>query len=322
MVIKNGKLLGYILALVAVFFWSLHALSIRHLVVYEEVSPFLLVFFRFFFWWLFLMLFCLAFVNKTDLKRFSDDKIFKDKFFILSVVFLVFTFIAFHGWLEYTFASDGMLLQSFYTVFVFIITLALFSHRLWEASNLRKLLIIIIAWSIWSSLILTNPPSEWMDRAWKTLWDILELISTVFLASYTVFNSELRKKFHSHNWLLITTAFLSVAAIVSLPFFIFNIDSLFPINNTKVLLIALISFWSTWIAYLLWFYAFKYLSAISMAIIFNITWIMTVIFEYLIYKHSSLVSWKLILWWILILASSIYIEYLNNKSKETKKISE
>ena len=115
-----------------------------------------------------------------------------------------------------------------------------------------------------------------------------------------------------NNFILLITSFtLLLWWIITLPFFIYSYWSLFPLTEIKINLILLISIWSTWIAFLCRFLAAKYFSAILLAFLTNIIWVTTIIVEYYVFNEVREITYKLVIWALLIILWSIYINVVS-----------
>jgi len=311
------KIYWYLLAFVTLIFLSIHWVWWRFLTTDEALNPFLVVFLRFLWWFLFLSLFLPLFTKKWDFKKLFKwkNKLFKNKNFWLSSIFFFLNLITFTFALEYTSASNTLLIESLAPIIVIIITLLYYPK---ESSNFnfRKIFFVSIIASIGSSLLVSDNSllTQWWNN--KLIWDFFAFTTMILFAFFSFFYVELRKDFENANWLIITSSFLFIWLALSSPALIFYYDSLFNISQTGLIFIWLISAWSTWLAYFTRFLAGRYLSAITLILIFNIVWLTTMIFEYLFYwETQNEITYKLYLWAILIIGSIYYINYLTSNKK-------
>ena len=312
------KLYWYLLAFVTLIFLSVHWVWWRFLTADEGLSPFLVVFLRFFLWFLFLAFFMPFFAKKKDFKQLFTwkNKLLKNKNFWLSSIFFFLNLITFVFALKYTSASNTILIESMSPIIVVLITF-IYYPKISSNYNFRKIFFVTVIASIGSSLLVSdNSLLNNSIENHKLMWDIMAFITMIFFAFFSFFYVELRKDFDKANWLIITASFLLVWAILSLPAFFIYYDSLFDLSQTAINFIFLISFGSTWLAYFTWFLAGRYLSAITLILIFNIVGLTTMIFEYLFYwKTQNEITYKLYLWAILIIWSIYYINYLTSNKK-------
>ncbi len=312
--INNKKIIWYWLAFVSLFFWSIHAVIIRYLVFENDISPISISFLRFFIWWLFLLIISYIFYKKSNFdKILKEEKIYKKDYFLLPVFFLTFNFIVFHWWLEYTLASNSILIEALSPVLVVLITMFFFMNKINNINNLKRIFMIVILWSVWSTLIVANLWNDWILQN-KLIWDMLEFVAMIFFAFFIVFNHELRFKTKDYPWIIITWLLLLFWSFLILPFAMFNMSSLFDISLKDFYLILLLSIWSTWLSYLFRFLASKYLNVITLALLFNVVWITTILVEKMVFPDINFITYKLIIWASLILIASSMVEFLNKKN--------
>lgn len=322
LLIKNKWIiLWYILALIAVFFLSLNGIGWRFLTTDEWLNPILVVFLRFFLGALLLLFFLLFFSKKQDFVQLLKSKkpLQKSKNFWFSGIFLFLVVLTFILWLKYSSASNIVLIQSLSPILVALITI-IFYPGFRQKYNYRKIFFIAIIASIWSSLLVSdNSLTIISDNNLKFLWDLLAFASMVFFALFSYYYVELKKEFDNSNWLVITFFFLCIWLLLSLPSLFFFYTQLFSISLIWLYFIWIIWFASTWLAYLLWFYAGKHLSALTLVVIYNLVWLLTIISEFLFYSDTSnKITYKLYIWAFLIISSLYYMNYIQNKKVLTK----
>ena len=78
----KDKVTGYLLALVALFLWSIHAVAIRYLTFDLWISANFIAFTRLFLWGISLLLIWFIFLKKEFFEIINTEKIFKNKLFI------------------------------------------------------------------------------------------------------------------------------------------------------------------------------------------------------------------------------------------------
>jgi len=276
---KNNKwiILWYFLAIITLCFLSIHWVWWRFLTTNEWLSPLLVVFLRFFWWVIILSLFLIFFSKKSDFKTlfYSEKSLLKSKNFWLSSIFFFFTLISFNFWTKLTSASDVILIQSLAPIIVLILTVIYYPKKS-KNYNFKTIFFITVIASIGSSLLLSDHSliaKNSLDT--KIYWDIISFFAMAFFAFFNFYYVELRKEFENSNWLIITASFLFVWLILSIPFLLIYYNQLFDISEKWIIFIMLISFGSTWIAYLTRFLAGKYLSAVTLILMFNIVWFTT-----------------------------------------------
>lgn len=310
----NNKMKWYIYAFISIALWSIHAVIIRYLVSDYWMSPFLIGFLRFFLWWIFLIFISIIFYKFSPKKLKKDlTIILKEKTLWLSSIFLFLNFLVFHLGLKYTFASNGIIIEALSPALVIILTLLFFSNRIKkDFSVIRKMFFVTFFATVWIALLINNTWTT-LNSEYKAIWDLLAFLAMIFFAFFIIFNSALRNKLNDINWILITWVWLTIGALFMFLFTIWDFNELNNLDQKQVYLILLLCIWSTWILYLSWFMAARYINHITLSILVNIIWITTIITEFIIYKDNWLIWWKLILWTIIILWASVYTELLNKK---------
>lgn len=313
---SKWKIYGFLLAFVTLIFLSVHWVGWRFLTTDEGLNPFLVVFLRFFLWFVFLIIFIPLFTKKKDFKLLFKwkNKLFKNKNFWLSSIFFFLTLFTFNSATEYTSASNVVLIQSMAPIIVAIITM-LYYPKDTSNYNFRKIFFVSVIASIGSTLLVSDNSllSAWNHKIW---WDLWAFAAMIFFAFFNFFYVELRKDFDKANWLIITSSFLFIGLILSLPALFLYYNSLFTLSQTWIFFTFLIWFGSTWLAYFTRFLAGRYLTALTLILIFNIVGLTTMIFEYLFYwTTKNEITYKLYLWAILIIGSIYYINYLTSNKK-------
>lgn len=312
----KGTIIWFILALVAILFWSIHSIAIRYMINDLGMSSMALLFLRYFTWTLFLVVLVLFITKKKEVKEIfnKNNNILKNKNFWITSLSIFATSLFLHLSLKYTSASIWMILLTMSPTLVVLYTMKFFQYKLKKYISIRKIFFTVLITSIWSALLI-NDYSFIKTNPWnyKHLWDFLAALAAISWALFDIYIVELRKDYKKTNGLIITSMYLWVWAIISLPIWLFFINTIFPLNMIKVWLIWLIWFWATWIAYLLRFLAARYLNAIILSILANILWVTTVISEYIVYWNSNPITINLIIWWLMIVFSTIYITYLTSK---------
>ena len=310
------KIYWYLLALTTLIFFSFNGVWWRFLTNEEWLDITFVVFLRFLWWFSFLLFFILFFTKKEDIKKVKESNILKDKLFWTASISMFFTILFFVWWVKFTSATNVSLIQSLAPILVALLTLYYYPKNN-KNINYRKIFFVLIIASIGSSLLLSDKSLLSLTTWWdKYFWDFYAFCSMVSFSVFLFFNVELRKKYKKYNWLIINTLSLLVWLILSSPSIIFYYENVLLMSNTATIYLIITSFGATWIAYLTWFLAWRYLSAIVLAVLFNIVWIFTIIIEsYLYSDYNNPISYKLYLWMAVIISSVIYINYLSNSKK-------
>ncbi len=309
------KIYGFILAFIAIFFFSFSALWARFLTTDEALNPVFLVFLRYIGGILGLLLFLPFVIKKKEIKEIFSKKrnILKNKNFWLSSIFLFLNLVFFIAGTKLSSASNVMLIEALSPIIVGLISLIYFWNKI--GKSYKTIFYLLLFSTIGSSLLFSDNSFIW-DGIWKSksVGDAFAFIWMIFFAIFSFFYVELRKDFKDVNGVIITLLFLLVGAILSFPSIFFFYRSFFEMTTNWYLVLALVSFGSTGIAYLTWFLAWKYLSAILLAMLFNLVGIITILYEHITYGqiHND-ITYKLILWAIIVLWVASYANYLDTK---------
>ena len=310
------KILGFLFAFITLSIFSIDTVAMKILLTDTEISSVWLSFLRYFLASLFLGIIYIIFFYIKDKKNVKillfKKNILKDKIFWWTILSMLFSITLFHYGLEFTSASNSVLIQTLSPVILMLLILFFFPHQLSKNLKTRKIFIIVITASLWSSVLLSGSILDfWLSS--KIYGDIVQFLSMILFWAFLLFNSELRNKYKNYNPIFITSLLFTCASFILLPFWFSYLITILDLSVYHLLLLLFVSIWSTAIAYLSWFLAAKYISSLTLGLLINIIWVTTVFFEYYIYKDSSLIGGNIILWWLIIIWVSIYIEYLNSK---------
>ena len=312
----KNKIIWFTLASIALFFWSVHSISIRYMINELWMSSMSVLFLRYFVWTIFLTFFMLIIVKKKEIKNVFrwKNNILKNKNFWFTSLSLITASILLHLSLKYTSASIWMILLTMSPTLVVLYTMMFFKEKLNKYISIRKIFFTVLITSIGSALLINDYSFVKEDGSnYKMIWDLFAAIATIARSLFNIYIVELRKDYKNYNWLLITTLYLGVWAIISLPIWIYFFNTILPLTIEKSLLILLVWAWSIWIAYFTRFLSSKYLNSIILSILWNILWVTTIISEYIIYWRTNPMTINLVIWGLMIIFSTIYITHLTNK---------
>lgn len=320
---KNKKLIGLLLLFVPIFFWSTHAVSMRYLIWEYDISPTLLTFYRALLGSAFILgvYFLSVIWKKWSVKKdfWELKKVFHDRVVWIVMWAFFLNLLTFNFGLKYTFATNTILIESLFPMIVFFLSLFFYKEYLdTNRKNIRKVFILLIIASIWVWLLVMNQSAEIPNSALKLFWDFMAFLSMIGLALFVMFNYILRKKYESVNGVLLTGTILGSAALICLPFILWEIWDFLAYNMEQILLIIYLGVWCVWLAFVFLFYVPRYLNHMAISVFLNIIWVTTLVFEYMIFKDSAILSINMLLWALLIVGAWMYIEYLNSKSEKEK----
>lgn len=304
--------LGYFCGLTAAVLRGFHAVVIRVLIK-QGVNPFLIGSLR-----LFIGSAILALIIgiTCTARRKPLPKIPYSPFFWLISISLGVNFLLFHKGMEFTTASDAVLLQAFAPVMVLVIVMLLIPNRmehLMRQSQLpQRVLQIIILGSIGSSLLLINEPADiFITTKAKFLGDIIEFIAMFAWALVLLGMHEYQKREPNHDSLAATAQFLFVGGLIMAPFVPWS--QMAALTNEQVFWILILAVFSTGISYFLWHLASKYLDVFPLMTIFNFGSVFNVTTETVILGLK--LTWKLVVGGLLILYAAVHAEIINTKYK-------
>lgn len=309
---RKHTLIGYLCAASAVIFWGFHPVLIR-LLINQGLNPYMIGSLR-----LFIGSAVLAIVLTlwNIIKKKSYPKVAYSKFFWIIAVSLAANFILFHKGLEYTIASDAILLEAFSPIMVLIIVMIFLpqriKHFLYYPGLLQKILFVLITGSIGSALLLINDPKDQMiiyER--KFIGDIIEFIAMFAWALVMLGMHEYQQREKETNILAATAQFLFVAAIIMAPFVPWG--EITAISTQQWMWLLVLGILSTSMTYILWHIASRYLDILPLVTLFNFTSIFNIITESIVL--GLLISWKLLIGGALILYASMRAKLLNEKYK-------
>lgn len=308
-------LLGYVCGITAAVLRGFHAVVIRVL-INQGVDPFLIGSLRLFVGSAILAL--IIGVTSTA-RRKSFPKIPYSPFFWLISISLGVNFLLFHKGMEFTTASDAVLLQAFAPVMVLIIVMLLIPNRMEHLMRQpqlpQRVLQIIILGSVGSSLLLINEPADiFITTKAKFIGDIIEFIAMFAWALVLLGMHEYQKREPNHDSLTATAQFLFVGGIVMAPFVPWS--ELAALTNEQMFWILILAVFSTGISYFLWHLASKYLDVFPLMTIFNFGSVFNVTTETLVLGLK--LTWKLVVGGLLILYAAVHAEVINTKYKISK----
>jgi len=301
-------IIGYSAAGVSAFFWGIHAVIIR-ILINQGVDPILIAALRLY---IGAGVIALVLLIWKGLRKEKALEIVYSRLFWIITASLAVNFVLFQKGLEFTIASNAVLLEAFAPVMVLILALLFLPQRVAHLTNryrgVQKILQIVIIGSIGSSLLLINDPQDLLStNENKLIGDLLEFIAMFAFALFIMGVHEYHTRFKSHNALLVSSQIFIFAAILITPFAMWN--QLPSITSMQWFWITMIGIFSTGVAYVAWHIASKYLDIIPLITIFNLVSIFTIISESLVLGLN--ISWKLIVGSILILFAAYQAKILN-----------
>ncbi|MBI5413577.1 DMT family transporter [Candidatus Peregrinibacteria bacterium] len=311
---QNSKkiLIGYVCAVSASFLWGFHSVAIRWLIK-DGVNPFLIGDLRLLIGSAALALTVLIW-DLAMRKPVSSLCVPYSKFFWLIAISLAANFLFFHKGLEYTIASDAILLEAFSPVMVLLIMMIFIPqriHHLIKHPELPKRVIqTVIIGSIGSALLLINDPKDILTASSvKLMGDVIEFVAMIAWALVLLSMHEYQQREKNHNSLAATAQFLFFAGLFLAPFVPWI--EVTKITGQEFFWIMVLGIGSTSMSYSLWHVASKYLDIFPLLTIFNLASIFTVITESMVLGLK--VSWTLLIGGAFILYAAMKAKLINSQ---------
>ena len=309
---RKKLIIGYSCGILATLFWGFHSVVIRMLIK-QGIDPFLIASLRLFIGSA--VLSTILFIVSVA-KRQKYPRVHYSPFFWLISICLGINFLLFQKGLEFTIASDAVLLEAFSPVMVLLIVMLFLPKRIHHLLIHRgiphKILWTVIIGSIGSSLLLVNYSTDLLiSRNLKLVGDFIEFIAMFVWALVMLGMHEYHKREAGSNILATTSQFLLAAALITSP--LGSWSQIVSITPVQWFWISVFGIFSTAGAYVLWHTASKYLDVLPLVVIFNLTSIFTVITESFVLGFT--ISWKVFLGGALILYAAMNAKILNTKYK-------
>ena len=276
-------------------------------------------FLRLLIWWIIIFISAKVMLRSMRNKWVKTEKfLFEKKFFIALWWYMAYHLLSYTS-LRYTSATNVELINAFTPVWLVIIALFLSPMIIARfRRNARLVFIIVLFGAVWSSLILNVWSGSHTFWSLQTLWVWLAFLAMLWYALFSLKISEYKE---NKNLLSVQVLYrlLLISAVAILPFALFtwfNSILLLSFNQTLLLVSFLAISW--WLSALLWMIAARNLNVLSFILLHNFTPLVTIWLE--MYLLGFELSWRILVWGLLIIWASISIEYLTNKQEKEEKI--
>ena len=260
----SGKDLGraYIYGLLAAFFWGTHSVIVRYLTA--DMHGISIAVFR-----LYIAAFVLFLILKINRVPMSGN--LTDKYLLVTIFGTVANYIFFHVGLEYTTASNAMLLENTAPFFVLILLFVFARQAIRRPEILATAIAILgVFFTVRHDINLGE------DRLYG---DVLEVFAAITWAVFVIGSS---RALMGTSSTLERIGFLfkvfSGSAIVLTPL-IFFVS--FQPTLADLFFLLLLGIFPTAIAYLLWYEAVARVSTVTAALLFNLSIVFTLVNAYL-----------------------------------------
>lgn len=286
---------GYLYGLFAAFFWGFHAVLVRYLI--PELPGIVIATARLYIATIAIYLF-LKLVHPT----FQFPRIKKRVFLTIAVFGVSLNFAFFHWGLEYTTASNAMLIESSAPIFV-LIFLALF---LKEKIKYLEVLGIIIGFS---GVILVVLGDLQFDQT-KLFGDSLELLAAATWAIFIIGSSKVAMQSGAPTGRLAYLMLVFLVAAISLTPALFTTS--YVLTSSGILYLIALGLFPTALAYALWYEAATRISTISAALMFNLSIVFTLINAWFLLDEA--ITALMIVGTLLIVAAVVLTQMASKKA--------
>lgn len=255
----NSKI-GYVCGVSAAFFWGFHAVLARHLI--SELPGLVIAVVR-----LYVAVIGIYIFLKIFDPDFQTVKI-KNPLLVFTAIFgMALNFLFFHLGLEYTTASNAMLIESSAPIFVLIFTVIFLKAKI----NTLNVFAIFMAFAGVLLVVMGD-----LDINKKQMFgDILEMLAAITWAVFIIGSSRLASLslFPKKRLAYLMTVFI-IAAIPLTPILLV-MD--YHISMLSLLYLVVLGLLPTALAYALWYEAAARISVVSAALVFNLSIIFTLL---------------------------------------------
>lgn len=309
---RKKMLRGYVCGMSAALLWGFHAVLIR-ILIKQGVDPFLIGALR-----LFIGSTTLAILvsGQSILKRKKLPHVRYSRFFWFIAISLAANFLLFHKGIEFTTASDAILLEAFSPVMGLILAMVFFPSRIdylmKHAGLPQKIIFTVVLGSIGSAFILMNEAQNlFITSEAKFTGDMIEFIAMFAWALVMLSIHEYQKREPNQNIIAVTAQYLFVGGVIMTPFVKWT--QMASITQTQWMWIFVLGILSTGIAYFLWHIASSSLDVFPLMTIFNFVSVFNVTMETVVLGLQ--LSWKLLVGGVLVLYAAVKAEMINAKYK-------
>lgn len=258
----NANTQWLLFGLLAAFFWGTHSVIVRYLT--QDIHGITIAVAR---------LYIAAFVLFIFLRVKKQPVLtnIKDTKFLLTLFGVATNFVFFHIGLEFTSASNAILLENIAPVFVLIFLYLILKEKIRRIDLIASVVTIFgVCFTVLHDIALGGE---------KFHGDLLEILAAITWAVFVVASS---KALVNITTPIERIGFLFnifiLSAIILTPFVFFYSAA---ITLKDVIFIILLGVFPTAIAYLLWYEAVARVSTISAALIFNLSIVFTFINAYI-----------------------------------------
>ena len=318
--IKNQKLIGYILRMLAVFSWGLSPIIIKYNL--SNIDGIFITGFSIFCGLVFLVpftFFIKFFFKKTQIEKQNIKKGYTKSFWI-AVIFDGLTVLFFYFSVHFTIASNAALFFNFAPVLGLVITLAFFKEKIpyfRTKGNVSNIIFIFLTGCIGTSLLIVNKAdANVIDFQSKLFGDSLSLIALFCDVVATLALINYAKSKTAFSGLDFIVRKITVLAIVFSPVVI---PRLFSLELTQkewfsFIFLGVVCFV---LSYFFAYEAYKRIEGLIAYLMFNLTAVVTIFIEVIFFGLEM--TWIFVAGSFLIIISAISAEIINSKNERKTK---
>lgn len=253
---------GLFLGFLAAFFWGTHSVIVRYLD--EDISGMAVACLR-------LYIAALTLFVILKLRKHPVSIRFSDKVFLITMLAATINFVFFHIGLEYTSASNAMVLENTAPIFVVIGLFLIWRQKISRIEIFATLLAVAgVFFTVRQDFSLAGEEmaGDLLEIAAGLVWAVFIVASSKALSSTAGLNERM-------NFLF---GIFLISAIFLTPFLFFAEINITPVN---LVLLVLLGVFPTAVAYMLWYEAAARVSTVTAALLFSLSIIFTFFFAYL-----------------------------------------
>lgn len=318
--IRKEKLIGYILRISGLLIWGIDPLIAKYSL--SRFSGFFVSAFSAYIAALFLLPFVMMkFIRHRKVEKKTASSY--HPYFFLAVIFSGFTSIFHFFSLNYTLASNAVLFLNFAPVIALLFTLLFLRHKvpyLRDRSETTKIVTIFLIGCVGSSLLVINNTGNTAyqfhdQKLWGDFLAFLSLIFDIVATIALIHYAKMKQAFSGMDFIIrkiyILVILFSPIVIPRLPGLELTLPELFSF--------LFLGIGTYTIAYYLAYEAYRRLDGLINYLMFNITPMITITLEILIFQLP--LSINLVIGSILIIGASTLAEVINTKAQHKKSAS-
>ena len=290
---------GYLFGILAAFFWGTHAVIIRHLTVsldgiFIAISKL---------WVAIIVIFLILLCSKSKIDRTIKNK---KQFLIVALLWMAANTVVFHIWLQYTTATNTMLLENTAPIFALLFLVIIFRKKV----KINEVFSVLIAFLGIIIIVLRGKGIDFFQSA-GFKGDMLEVAAGAFRAIFMIGSSKMltQAKNTTERLSFLLKIFL-VAAIILTPYLLFRS---YAISIQDLAFILWLWIFPTAIAFRLRYEAAARIPPLAAIMLFNLSIVFTAINAHIFLWEN--ISFSFIIGTLLILTGITLTKISENTQK-------